>query len=737
MSNKTFNIAGMHCASCATNIEHAVNAVEGVTKASVNFASEKLYVDAANGVDSKEIKESVERAGDYTILEGEEVEDAELKNVMKASRKMWFSVLFAGVIMGLMMVMMFTPIPYYFTITAVLAFPVIFIAGWETHKGAIKSLRNLSPNMDTLVTLGSLVPYVLSLTRFWIPEMTTFVEMAASIMTLHLVGRFLEAKAKGKASQAIKKLLEIGAKKARIIDNGQEKEISVEELRVGDIMIVRPGEKIPTDGLIIEGKSHIDESMATGESLPVTKKEGDPVIGSTISKEGMLKVQAVKIGKDTFLSQIVRLVEECQGSKVPIQEFADRATGYFVPSVMVVAAGAFISWMLFPDFHIMVADFFNLPWTNTTLPGINLAILATTAVLVISCPCALGLATPTALIVGSGIGAERGIFIRRGEAIQTMKDIRVVIFDKTGTITEGRPVVTDIAPLGEYAMNDVLLYAASLEYASEHPLASAILEKAKSEKIQLKKVDNFVSISGKGVAGEIEKKKVVVGNEKLMDEYAVQYRNHAESKKFEQDAKTVVFVAVEGEIIGILAIADDLKKDSINVVKEIQNMGIRTAMITGDNRRTAAIVAEKTGIDYVVSEVLPEEKLREVQNIQKRYGLVAMVGDGINDAPALKQANVGIAIGTGTDIAIESADITLIRGDLGEVISAIKLSRETFRKIQQNYFWAWFYNAIAIPVAFFGLLHPIMGAAAMALSSLNVVMNSLRLKKKNIAPDYM
>ncbi len=731
-------ISGMTCVTCSVKVEKAIKDLSGIKEASVNFATAKAFVKYSSLSNISKIKEAVSEAG-YKAIEDKELNDKhELKELKKASFKMWFSSFFASIIMILMVFDMFLfQIPYYFYITAILAFPVIFIAGLETHKGAFRSVKLLQPNMDTLVTLGSLVPYLLSFIRFIYPMMTTFVEMASSILTLHLVGRFLEIRAKGKASEAIKKLLELGAKKAKIIENGEEREIPIEELKIGDIMVVRPGEKIPTDGIIIEGESHIDESMATGESLPVKKKKEEKVIGSTINKEGFLKIKAEKIGKDTFLSQVIKLVEECQGSKVPIQEFADRITGYFVPVIILIAIGAFVSWMIFPEFHIAIAEFFNFPWINASLPPLTLAILATTAVLVISCPCALGLATPTALMVGSGLGAERGILIRRGEAIQTMKDIKVIVFDKTGTITKGKPEVTDIVSFNGFSENQVLFYASSLEKLSQHPLAFAILEEAKLKKVKIKEVEKFLSVSGKGITGEIDGKKVLIGNRKLMDENSASYKEFIKmQEKFENEAKTTMLIAVEGKIAGIIAVADALKENSTKAVEEIKKMGIKTAIITGDNERTASAIATEVGIDYVISNVLPEGKVDEVKKAQEKYGMVAMVGDGINDAPALKQANVGIAIGTGTDIAIESADITLIRGDLGGVISAIKLSNETFKKIKQNYFWAWFYNVVAIPMAFFGLLHPMIGAGAMAVSSLNVVLNSLRLKKKNIDPDY-
>jgi P-type Cu+ transporter len=668
---------------------------------------------------------------------GSDESDRDQAVVSKAARKMWQAAFFAGIIMVLMMIDMFVvQIPGYFAISVALAFPAIFIAGWDTHRGTLSALKRGSANMDTLVTLGSALPYILSLLSFWFP-LTTFVEMAASIMALHLVGRFLETKAKGRASQAIKKLLAMEAKTARIIEDGVEREIAVDELQPGQIMVVKPGEKIPTDGVVVGGQSSVDESMATGESLPVEKSEGSEVIGATINRQGLLQVRASKVGKDTFLAQVIKLVEEAQGSKVPIQEFADRVTGYFVPAVLIVALLSFASWLVFPEFHRALVQAVNPPWANLGVPGITLAFMAATAVLVISCPCALGLATPTALMVGSGLGAEKGILIRSGEAIQTIKDVRMIAFDKTGTLTRGEPQVTDLAVYNGYSENDLLAFAGALEAASEHPLGAALVERAKGEGIKLEAVSAFNSVTGQGVEGEVAGKKVIVGSRRLMESQGVAAESAFKAmEELESEGKTVMLTAIEGKLAGIVAVADTIKDEAVKAVAELEKMGIKTVMITGDNEVTAAAIARQIGISKVVAGVLPEGKVNEVKRLQDQFGLVAMVGDGINDAPALKQANVGIAIGTGTDIAIEAADITLVRGDLGSVVSAIKLSRATFQKIRQNYFWAWFYNGIAIPIAFLGLLHPIIGAGAMGLSSLNVVLNSLRLKKVNLEPDY-
>ncbi len=738
--DEVFVIEGMHCASCAIGLEGTFKNAAGVIDATVNLATEKAHIKYdKEKIGHMDLVELVKSAG-YSVVEtgGARKElksadpglDRDLQTVSKAARKMWLAVIFAGAIMILMMIDMFVVhIPGFFLISALLALPAIFVAGWETHRGTLKALKRFSANMDTLVTLGSALPYFLSLLNFWFP-LTSFIEMAASIMALHLVGRFLEAKAKGRASQAIKKLLALEAKTARIIENGTEREIAIEDLLPGMVMIVRPGEKIPTDGVVISGGSSVDESMATGESIPVEKSEGSEVIGATINGRGALQVRAAKVGKDTFLAQVIKMVEEAQGSKVPIQEFADRVTGYFVPAVLVVALAAFSSWLLFPEFHLSIVEFLNPPWANLNAPQLTLAFMAATAVLVISCPCALGLATPTALMVGSGLGAENGILIRSGEAIQTMKDVKAIAFDKTGTLTRGKPQVTDLVPSNDFSREELLSFAAGVEAVSEHPLGAALVEKAVAEKVSFAAVSNFESVTGQGVLGKIDGREILVGSRRLMEKNKIDLAGLPEQMEtLEAEGKTVVLVAVDGKAAGLVAIADTLKDEAIEALSKLKDLGLVTVMLTGDNRITAEAIARQIGISKVVAEVMPDGKVDQVRRLQEEYGLTAMVGDGINDAPALKQANVGIAIGTGTDIAIEASDITLVRGNLNSVVSAIRLSRATFQKIRQNYFWAWFYNSIAIPVAFLGLLHPIIGAGAMALSSLNVVLNSLRLRR--------
>ncbi len=741
---KVFKIGGMTCTSCAQTIEKALNKAKGVKKANVNFAIEEAVVEFdANLTTVKELEKVIEKTG-YKVLKEEEhpveEEDESLKKVQKAKRLLTYAIIPEIIIMIMMMVhFMFFKIPFYNVIIASLGFPIVFIFGWETHKASWKSIRHGRANMDVLISIGSVPPYLMGLAVFFFPA-ASFIEMATTIVSFHLLGRFLEAKAKGSASQAIKKLLQLGAKTARILVKGKEQEVPIESVVEGNIMIVRPGEKIPTDGVITEGKSAIDESMATGESMPVNKKQGDNVIGATINQQGLLKVKATKVGKDTFLSNVIKMVEECQGSKVPIQEFADRITAYMVPTILGIALLTIVSWLVFPDFFMAIIQWGEpfLPWINTGLGTVPLAIFAGVAVLVISCPCALGLGTPTALMVGSGIGAENGVLIRSGEAIQTMKDVKTIVFDKTGTITKGRPEVTDIVKNGKFNEKDILYSAASVEHGSEHPLAQAILEAAKKKKISLGKVTDFKAITGKGIKGKVDGKEIAIGNQKLMTELKIDFSSLMKDiERLENQAKTAMFVSIDKKIAGIIAEADKLKEDSVQAIKELESMGISTVMITGDNKRTGQAIAKEVGISRVLAEVLPKDKVAEIKRLQDEVGTVAMVGDGINDAPALKQANVGIAIGTGTDIAIESSDITLIRGDLSAVITAVKLSKATFKKIKQNYFWAWFYNGVAIPLAAIGLLHAMIGVGSMALSSVNVIWNSLRLKKVNIKPEYV
>ncbi len=740
---KTVRVEGMSCTACAKRIETVLGKLDGVRNINVNFAAEKLSIEyQEDQVSFKTLQEKVQKMGFELVIEEDQPEeemDRDEVKVEKAQKKMLYSAVISGTVMLLMIIHMFiVNIPGYFYITAALAFPNIFILGKPVHKGSLNALRNKSPNMDVLVSLGSVPPYLVGLTAIIFP-IQTFIEMATSIMTFHLIGKYLEVRAKGRASQAIKKLLQMGAKTAKILKDGEEIEVPVKELQEGDIMVIRPGDKIPTDGLVIEGKSTVDESMATGESMPVKREKGDEIIGATINKQGMLKAKVTKVGKNTFLSQVIKMVEEAQGSKVPIQEFADRITSYFVPVIIVVALGTFISYNVFPEFHLSIVEWGAqfLPWVNPDLSPLTLSFITATAVFVIACPCALGLGTPTALMVGSGMGAEKGILIRNGEAVQTFKDVDLIAFDKTGTITKGKPEVTDVIASKGFEDVDVIYYAATLEKASEHPLAHAIIERAKDINLTLGEVQDFEAITGRGVEGTLEGDWIYVGNRKFMEEKGISFENVEEKLiTLEEEAKTAMMIAKNKELLGVIAVADPIKEDSHKAIQKLESMGIKTAMITGDNQRTALAIGKKVGISHVISEVLPDGKVDEVKRLQKEYNIVAMVGDGINDAPALKQANIGIAIGTGTDVAIEAADVTLVRGELSSIITAVNLSRLTFKKIKENYFWAWFYNGVAIPIAVMGLLHPMIGAAAMSISSLNVVYNSLRMKRKNIEPEF-
>lgn len=734
-------IDGMTCTACANKIEKSLSKLKGIESVSVNFPIEKISIEYnAKKIRLIDIQKKISSLGyKLNIEEDENVIDEDEIKMNKSKKIMIISSFFSTLIMGLMMIHMFIrPIPGYLIIIAILGFPIIFGTGWHVHTGSWKAIKNKNPNMDVLVTLGSLPPYLIGLLGIFLP-VQSFIEMATTIMTFHLIGKYLEVRAKGRASQAIKKLLHMGAKTAKIIVDGEELEIPTKDLQVGDVMLIRPGEKVPTDGIVVDGNGLLDESMATGESMPVKRTKDDEVIGATINKQGLLKVKVTKVGKDTFLSQVVKMMEECQGSKVPIQEFADRITGYFVPAIIVLTIGTFISFNIFPEFHLGIIRWGGnfLPWVNPDLTPLTLAFITSTAVLVISCPCALGLGTPTALMVGSGIGAENGILIRNGEAIQTFKEVKAIAFDKTGTITKGKPEVTDLIIVNGVNEDEFLYYAATIEHGSEHPLAYAIIEKAKSNNIKSGEVKDFNAIVGMGVTGNVNGHKVLLGNRKLMENNKIDYVDYEkELVKLEEEAKTAMLVSKGNEFLGIVAVADPIKEDSADAIKALEAMGIKTAMITGDNKRTATAIGRKVGITHVIAEVLPDGKVEEVIKLQKTYTTVAMVGDGINDAPALKQSNVGIAIGTGTDIAIEAADVTLVRGELSGIISAIKLSKAIFTKIKQNYFWAWFYNALFIPVAAMGLLHPMIGAAAMAVSSLNVIYNSLRLKKIDISSKY-
>lgn len=754
MTKTIIRIGGMTCASCSQTIEKALSKTPGIIKANVNLATEKAVVTYdSSEINYEQIKEAINNTGYKALGSAGEVSkyDTEVEKQLQkyeiAKKLMKISWYFTIPIIIWMLVEMIGGIEWpnrelYNLGILLLAIPPLFWAGRETYTSAFKAVSHRSANMDVLIALGTLSAFLTGPLFFFFP-IFNYSGVAAMIMAFHLTGRYIEAKAKGNASQAIRKLLELGAKTALIEIDGVEEEIPIEDLKLNDLMIIKPGEKIPTDGIVIEGSSSIDESMATGESFPVKKKPGDEVIGATINQKGSLTVKATKVGKDTFLSQVIKLVEECQGSKVPIQKFADQVTSIFVPVVLILSGLGFIFWFIFPGVLIqpIIAAQSFLPWVDPGMPIYALALVSLIATLVIACPCALGLATPTALMVGSGMGAENGVLIRHGEAIQTLKNVTSIVFDKTGTITRGKPEVTDIINADDISYEELLKITASVEKKSEHPLGDAIVRKAKNENIELEVVTGFESITGRGVKAVLKMdklRKVLIGNRRLMNENGIDYEIFEDDlKSLENEAKTVIIVASDKKIAGIIAIADPIKEDSVKAIKELEKMGIKTTMLTGDNIRTAEAIAKKIGMSRVLAEVLPDQKVQEIQRLQDEGETVAMVGDGINDAPALTAANVGIAIGTGTDIAIESSDITLVSGKLSGVVTAVNLSVKTFRKIKQNLFWAFFYNVISIPLALVGLAHPIIAEIAMATSSVTVVTNANMLRKKKIKPSYL
>tara|TARA_Y100000034_G_C6890761_1_gene409695 strand:+ start:192 stop:2111 length:1920 start_codon:yes stop_codon:yes gene_type:complete len=593
----------------------------------------------------------------------------------------------------------------------ILSFPIIFIFGFQTIKSGLRGFFKLYFSMDSLIALGTVVAYLTGILSYFM-DITSFAGVSGMIMTIFITGKYIENKARGRATSEIRKLLELGAKNARVLRNKKEIEIPISEVKLGEIMIIKPGEKIPTDGIVVKGFSSVDESMVTGESIPIDKTIKSPVIGATINQDGILHVKATKIGKDTFLSHIIKLVEEAQGTKVPIQAVADKVTNIFVPTILIIALLTFASWMIFSDVNLGRAI------------GIGIAVL------VIACPCSLGLAVPISLTVGSGMGAKRGILIRKGEAIQTMKQVKIIVFDKTGTITKGKPEVADFYSTNKDKGKYLFEIAGSLEKLSEHPIAKAIVKKTNLKKY--KNVSNFKIIRGKGLEGTINKKKIIIGTEVLMKEKKISIKSiEKHLKEFEENGETTMIISENKKILGVIGVADTLKDDSIKAIKQLNDKGYKTVMITGDNERTAKAIAKQVGIDEAIARVLPGDKSKKVRELQKQ-GMVAFVGDGINDAPALKEANVGIAIGTGTDIAIEAGDIVLANGDLSSVVSAINLSKATFGKIKQNLFWAFFYNIVAIPLAISGVLNPVIAELAMALSSITVVTNANLLRRKKI-----
>ena len=757
MTKIILNISGMHCASCAANIENTLKKQEGIVSINVNFANEKAYLEFDPGkITIQKIQEATKKIG-YTLSEEMVMTDGSEHDHHKMQKesetKKMRNRFLAALIFGLPIIYMVMgeilglPMPEIFEkfgvpIQAILATAVI-LACFNIWTSGVKSLLRLRPNMDSLIFIGTAVAYfyslavaILSASGKIVPTFLYF-ESAALILIFISLGKFLEAKTKGKTSEAIKKLIGLQPKEASVIKDGQEIKIPIAQVKVGDIILVRPGEKIPIDGVVIDGYSGVDEKAITGESIPVEKKASDEIIGATINKTGVLKFRATRVGKDTMLAQIIKVVEEAMGSKAPIQLLADKVSLYFVPTVIGIALLSFVIWLLLGQ-------------------PLSFGLTVFVAVLIIACPCALGLATPTAVMMGTGLGAQQGILIKSGKALEMAKKINVVVFDKTGTLTKGEPAITDILSVMEipnpksqipnkFQIENlkpekiILQIAASVERNSEHPLAQAIVKKANEDKVELFDVQNFQALPGRGVQAKLQNSQILLGTRKLMAENQIDFGSLEEKiADLETQGKTVMILAQDKKIIGLIAVADTLKEYSKEAIKLLHKMNKKTAILTGDNRRVGQAIAKEVGIDEVLAEVLPQEKAAEIKKLQAQGNIVAMIGDGINDAPALAQADLGIALGSGTDVAMETGEIVLIKDDLRDVVAAIDLSRYTMAKIKQNLFWAFFYNIVGIPVAagilypFTGwLLNPMIAAAAMAFSSVSVVFNALLMKRYN------
>ena len=735
---KDFKVTGMTCAACSSRVERVLNKMEGVTKAEVNLATEDLHIDYDDSkLNTQDIIGRIEKAGygAYEVKEDTKIDEADKEDAINSLKKRFIlSLIFAVPLLYISMGhMMGAPLPSiidpmtnamnFALIQLILVIPVM-IVGRKFFISGFKNLVHLSPNMDSLIAIGTSAAFLYGIyaivkiaggdTHF---SMDLYFESGATILTLITLGKYLEAKTKGKTSEAIKKLMGLAPKKATIIVDGVEKIISIDEVKVGDVILVKPGEKLPVDGEIVEGTTTIDESMLTGESIPIDKNIGDKVFGASINKFGMFKYKATKVGKDTALAQIIKLVEQAQGSKAPIAKMADIISGYFVPTVITLAVISSIVWAI-------------------SGKGLEFSLTIFIAVLVIACPCALGLATPTAIMVGTGKGAENGILIKSGVALEGAHKINTVVFDKTGTITEGKPKVTDIVTKG-LSEDELLRYASSAEKGSEHPLGEAIVVAGVERGLELFEITSFKSVPGEGIVTLINDKNILVGNNKLMKNNNIDITSvENDVKSLASQGKTPMYMAIDGDLAGVIAVADTLKANSKKAVEALHKLGIEVVMLTGDNEKTAQAIAKEVGIDKVVSDVLPGDKANEVKRLQDEGKNVAMVGDGINDAPALAMANIGIAIGSGTDVAIESADIVLMRSDILDVVGAIQLSKATIKNIKENLGWAFGYNTLGIPVAMgilyaFGgpLLNPMIAAFAMSFSSVSVLLNALRLKR--------
>jgi len=725
-----FAITGMTCAACSTRIEKGLNKLEGVTKASVNLALETASVEySPSQIAPQDIAQRVEKLGYGAKLKSEEKEEEQSyreKELSKQKGKFWFSFILSVPLLWAMVshftFTSFIPLPHMLMnpwVQLALATPVQFVVGKQFYVGAFKALRNKSANMDVLVALGTSAAYFYSLYSSLKSLGSSahtdqlYYETSAILITLILLGKLFEANAKGRSSEAIKKMMGLQAKTAVVVRDGAEVEIPVEEVQKGEVIFIKPGEKVPVDGEIIEGQSALDESMLTGESVPVDKNIGDKVIGATLNKNGFLKIKATNIGKETALAQIIKVVEEAQGSKAPIQRLADYISGIFVPIVVGIALLTFFVW------YIWIAP-------GEFAPALEKLI----AVLVIACPCALGLATPTSIMAGSGRAAEFGILFKGGEHLEATHKIDTILLDKTGTVTNGTPELTDVRIAQGYEENELLQLVASAERLSEHPLAQALVAGIKNKGIEIQDPLSFEAIPGYGVKATVQERELLVGTRKLMNQHKVNINTALEEMtNLEREGKTAMLVALDGKYAGILAVADTIKATSKEAVSRLKEMGLEVIMITGDNRQTAQAIAMQAGIEHFIAEVLPEGKAEEVKKLQRQGKQVAMVGDGINDAPALALADIGMAIGTGTDVAMEAADITLMRGDLMSIADAIEMSRKTISNIKQNLFWAMGYNTLGIPIAAVGLLAPWVAGAAMAFSSVSVVLNALRLQR--------